>query len=177
MDLGAAGRGVRPADRTEQRAGPADRPPAFPRSWWVLVREVAMRRAMLAVVGTAAGAGLLIAAKLGVAGPTDPNAALADAGATAAAGGGPTGGTVADATAPAARGTAGGAAAGRTAAPAPAASTASRKAPASTKAAAGGGGGGGGGGATTGGGAGGGGGGAAGTGLKDGTFTGAAAAA
>jgi len=133
-----------------------------------------MRRAMLAVVGTAAGAGLLIAAKLGVAAPTDPNAALADAGANARAGGGPTGGTVADATAPAARGTAGGAAAGRTAAPA---STASRKAQANTKAGAGGGGGGGGGGAGAGGGATTGGGGAAGTGLKNGTFTGAAAAA
>ncbi len=146
-----------------------------------LIGKVAMRRVILGLMGTAAAAGLLIATKLGVAAPTNPNAALADTGATAGAGGGPTGGTVVDATG-AAAGATGGPTAARAGASAPAGSAASRKAQATTKAGAGGGGAGagttGGGGATTkAGGGGGGGGAAAGTGPKDGTFTGAAAAA
>ena len=46
-----------------------------------------MRRGVLAIIGTVAGTGLLVGAKLGTPAPVDPNAAMADTGATASGAG------------------------------------------------------------------------------------------
>ena len=67
-----------------------------------------MRRGVLALMGTVAGTALLVGAKFGTPQAADPNAAMADAGATASGPATPAAGTSGSAKAPASKAAAGG---------------------------------------------------------------------